>query len=93
MGYMEHKHIDALSDKWGGGNPLGNMFYLKAVCGYDDKAGSGALMADGNIDIVADIDEEDTEDVDYMLDEKSVPTEDDIERATDDGETDFEPVV
>ena len=63
--YMERKHVDAVCDKWSGGNPLGNMLLLKSKFGYDDKAGIGATPLQGTINIVADVSEDDLEDMDY----------------------------
>lgn len=68
--YMEHKLLDAVNDKWSGGNPLGNMLTLKSVYGYSDRGEGGSLMVDGNIEISADFDDDDMADIDYELDDK-----------------------
>jgi hypothetical protein len=62
---MEHKLLDAINDKWSGGNPLGNMLTLKAVYGYTDRGDGGTLMVDGNIEILSDVTEDDMEDMNY----------------------------
>ena len=63
--HCEHKCIDALSDKWSGGNPIGIMMVMKAVYGYNDRGDSGALKAEGTINIVADVEESDFIDMGY----------------------------
>jgi len=66
----EHKMIDALCDKWGGGNPLGLMLMLKSVFGYSDRGDSATLSVDGDIEILSNITEEDMEDMNYGGDEQ-----------------------
>jgi len=66
---VEHKLLDAINDKWSGGDTLGNMLTLKAVYGYSDRGEGGSLMVDGNIDIVSNLEEADFEDVDYEIEE------------------------
>jgi len=57
--YIEYKLVDALNDKWSGGNPIGNMMTLKAEYGYNDRGDSGALKAEGVIEISSEIDSSD----------------------------------
>jgi len=63
--HLEHKMIDALSDKWSGGNPVGVLTVLKAVYGYNDRGDSGALKAEGIISISAETDDTDMIDMGY----------------------------
>ena len=62
---MEHKLLDAINDKWSGGNPIGNMLTLKSKYGYSDRGEGGSLMVDGNIEIQSNIVESDMVDMNY----------------------------
>lgn len=62
---VEHKMVDSLCDKWGGGNPLGLMMMLKAIYGYNDRGDSGALKADGVISVTTNLADGDYSGIDY----------------------------
>jgi len=66
---MEHKLLDAVNDKWSGGNPIGNMLTLKSVYGYSDRGDGGSLMVDGNIEIMSNVAGDDFQDMNYGGDE------------------------
>jgi hypothetical protein len=62
---MEHKLLDAINDKWSGGNPIGNMLTLKSKYGYSDRGDGGTLDVKGNIEIRSEFSEDDMLDIDY----------------------------
>ena len=66
---MEHKLLDAINDKWSGGNPIGNMLTLKSKYGYSDRGEGGSLMVDGNIEIMSNVTGDDFQDMNYGGDE------------------------